>query len=162
MTAYRDGSPTGFSNRLRRAIARLRSDEGSAAAEFAMLSPFIIAIVLASIEVGYIFFAKTELARVAQAAARAVEFNETQNMTQAQFQAMACANIAVIIQCSNLALNVQAQTTSACNTIPTTVPAGAYSPGTNGDIVVLQATYPLPVFGAELLQFARIRATELC
>ena len=164
MRGRRDGKPKGFPERLRRTIARFRSDDGSAAAEFAMLSPFIIAIMLSSIEVGYIFLAKTELSRVAQAAARAIEYNEAQNMTQAQFQSAACANIAVIVKCSNLLLNVQSQT--SCSTISTALPSltydangnvtnkPVYNQGTNGSIVVLQALYPLPVIGAQLLQFA--------
>ncbi len=164
MTAMGAGKPLGFPARLRRAIARFGSADGSAAAEFAILSPFLVAILLACVEVGYVSFAKSELNRIAGDAARAVELDQTQSMTQAEFNATVCADIAVIIQCNQLYVSVVAQAScSAVSTAPpnltydgngnlTSVPT--YNPGTFGSILVLQALYPLPIFGAQLLNWS--------
>ena len=145
---------------LSRAVARFGDEGANVVVEFAFIAPLLIAIILASIEVSYVYFAKTELARIGQVAAMAVETEQAQVETYAQFKAQACGTIAVILQCAGLFISVTPQT--GCGAVSTTLPNVAYgsggvistipnySPGNPGDIVVVQALYSLPVFGAQL------------
>lgn len=153
---------------LWRALGRFRDNSASSAVEFAMISWMLIPMLLMMVEIGYIYFAKAELARIGQVAALAVETEQAQAESAAQFQSTACGTIAVILQCSNLWISV-AQQTNLCGSVTTTIPSltlnsagvitspatgSTYNPGVAGNIEVVQLLYPLPVFGAQLFGWA--------
>lgn len=121
-------------------------------------------MILGTLEVGYIYLAKTELNRIAMQAARIVETGNAASLSQSQFGTAACGNLAVILQCNGLMISLTPQTScaSVTNTLPTltynsngsVANVFNYSPGTGGQIMVIQLLYQLPVFGAGLLNFS--------
>lgn len=129
-----------------------------------MLLPIIVVMILGSLEIAYIYFAKTELSRITQDAARIVRLGNAQNLTATQFQAMACADIAVVLQCSGLMISLTPYT--SCATVANANPTLTYdssgnvnnvfsfNPGAPGDIDVLQISYQLPIFGTTMFNYA--------
>ena len=147
--------------RLRRLAANVR---GSAAIEFAALAPLIIALTVGGMQVGAIYFAQTELARITNAASRNVMLGGAINQTAAQFQSSLCANLAAIFSCSGLMVSLTPQPSySSIGTTPPTLTFDShgavtnvfpYDPGTYGDIMVLQVMYLLPVVSGPLFKFS--------
>jgi Flp pilus assembly protein TadG len=99
----------------RSALARFwRCDKGVNAIEFAFVVPIIIAILLATAQVGVIFIAQAYLNEVAEAGMRTVLTNQANNLTQAQFKTAICSNVAALFNCTNLIVQLQqAPTTPA-------------------------------------------------
>jgi Flp pilus assembly protein TadG len=91
-----------------------RCDKGVNAIEFALVAPVIIAIVLAILQVGVIFFAQAYLETVAEEGARLVMTNQAANAgwTQAQFEQQICANVQALFDCNNLIVSLQQAPTS--------------------------------------------------
>jgi len=164
MTALRSIRIFGVDVAPRLAFEALRRDQiASVVVEFALVGPILIGIVLAIVQIGLIFFANSELARVTQAAARMALIGQAQSMTAAQFQSAACANLAALFSCNRLMVSLTPQT--SCSTISTSTPTLSYDangnvttnfnfkPGSAGDIMVLQIMYDFPVIGGPLFNF---------
>ena len=153
-------------------VKRLRLNEvGAAALEFAMIAPLLIALTLGALQIGVIYFADAELARVTQKSARSVMLGGATGMTQAQFQASVCANLVAIFSCPNLLVSLVPQ--ASCASISTTPPTLTFdvngnvtntfpfNSGTNGTVMVLQVMYLLPVIGGPFLSFANANGDTL-
>ena len=152
---------------VRRSWARARRDErGLAAVEFALTVPIFIAIVFGTLQAAVVWFAKTELQSAVGDAARLVFTNQAQasGFTETTFQNAICAELPVIFSCSNLmvSLSPQASISSISTAAPTLTynASGAvtntfpYSPGTYGEVMVLQVLYQFPVIGGPLFSYS--------
>jgi Flp pilus assembly protein TadG len=144
-----------------------RNPVGTTAVEFALIAPIFISIVLGIIQVAIVWFAKTELQSATETAARLVltgQTSATAYNTQAKFLNALCANLPVIFQCSQVMISLvpQASISSVSTATPTLTYNSSggvtntfgYSPGTYGQIMVLQVLYQLPVVAAPLFNFS--------
>lgn len=152
----------------RRFWARARRDRsGATAVEFAVIAPVFISIMLATIQVAIVWFAKTELQSATETAARLVFTGQTSTSSynsEAKFLTSLCANLPVIIQCGGVMVNLapQASISSVSTAAPTLTynTSGAvtntfsYGTGTYGQVMVLQVLYQLPVVAGQLLNFS--------
>jgi Flp pilus assembly protein TadG len=148
--------------------SRLAKDESAGpAAEFAVVAPIIIAVILATLQVGILFVAKAYIETGAEQAARMVLTNNavtttagvTSPMTQAQFNAAVCAELPALFTCSNIIVELEplpSGTTSVSTLMPTFNSAGviqappAYTTGTHGQLMFLLVAYQWPVYGGVL------------
>jgi len=137
------------------------------AIEFAFVAPFFIALLLASLQVGIVFLAKSYMETGAEQGARLVLTNQavtttsglTTPMTQAQFQAAICAQFSAMFNCSQLIVQLvplPASATSLSALIPQFNSDGtlknptSYVTGSSGENMLLIVMYPWPVFGGPL------------
>jgi Flp pilus assembly protein TadG len=148
-------------NRLR----RLPKDEGAATAvEFAILIAPLMFLLLATLQLGIIFFAQQCLQSAATASARQLMTGSVQGagLNQKQFhKKTVCANAPVLFNCNNIMVDVESASSyssiSTTQLVPTYNPNGkvtnswAYSPGGAGDIVIMRVMYNWPVIAAPLL-----------
>jgi len=132
------------------------SCEGASAVEFAIISPLLIALVLAILQVALIVFATQALETLAAQASRQILTLQSQSLTQSAFQTAVCQNIVVLFSCNNIMIDVQTygSFSSAVTSAPTlTFDASGnvtntwqFSPGSAGSIVVMRVMYQWPVF----------------
>lgn len=101
----------GFERAGRRVWARC--ERGATAVEFALVSPVIIAILLAALQIAVVFLAKAYLETATEAAARVVLTNQANSMSQSQFQTAVCNQIGALFNCSNLIVQLGQAPTSA-------------------------------------------------
>ena len=127
---------------------------------------------MAALVLAYIYLAKTELSRIAQDIGRQVMLGNAQGISQSVFQSAVCSDIAVILNCSNLAFNVQhfaiVNSSGSCVTAPSETAGISYdangnvvnfqnfSVGNHGTLNIIQLAYPLPVFGSNLMNFGNM------
>jgi Flp pilus assembly protein TadG len=144
-----------------------KEDRAASAAEFAIVAPIMIAVVLATLQVGIIFIAKAYMETGAEAAARLVLTNNavattggvTAPMTQAQFQAAVCGQLPALFTCSNMMVVLEplpSGTTNVSTLLPTFDSSGKlnstlpYTTGTSGELMFLLVAYQWPVYGGIL------------
>jgi len=109
-------SPSFLASRPARALARFwRCDKGVNAIEFAFVVPLVIAILLATLQVGVIFIAQAYLNEVSETGARTVLTNQANGLTQAQFRSAICANVTALFNCSNMIVQLTQAPTNAAN-----------------------------------------------
>ena len=155
---------------LRHRVRAMRvSQSGVIAVEFSLLAPIIIVMMMSALVLAYIYLAKTELSRIAQDIGRQVMLGNVTGVSSNTFQSAACSDIAVILNCSNLAFNIQhfavATSSGSCVTAPSETAGISYdangnvvnfqnfSVGDHGTINIIQLSYPLPVFGSRFMNF---------
>ena len=140
----------------RRALAAFaRRKDGSAAAEFALVSPIFIVLIFATAQVAIIYIAEAFLETAAEEAARTVLTNNASSLTAAQFQTAVCTNLPVLFTCGNVMINLSAATSETSistaqptfNSDGTLANATTYSVPSSGQIGVLQVFYEWPVLG---------------
>jgi Flp pilus assembly protein TadG len=144
-----------------------RESRAASAAEFALVAPVVIAVILATLQAGIIFVAKAYLETGAEQAARTVLTNNattttggvTSPMTQAQFQAAVCALLPALFTCGSLIVELEplpSGTTSVATLTPTFNSDGTlanpvtYQSGTSGQLMFLLVAYEWPVYGGVL------------
>ena len=143
--------------RLRALIARLGADRsGSTMVEFALAGiPFIL-LLLATFEIGFVYWANKELENATNDAARLVRTGQAQtaNMTQADLKSEACKQVAILVDCNTrLRLDVR----SAVNFSDITPPSPkdgtgelkadsdfSYAPGAADEAVLVTAFFDWP------------------
>ncbi|MGD0565684.1 MAG: TadE/TadG family type IV pilus assembly protein [Roseiarcus sp.] len=143
---------------LRAARAFARRQDGGPATEFALIVPFFIVTMLATVQTAVIYLANAYLETAAEDAARLVLTNQTGSMTAAQFQTALCNNITALFTCSNImvSLSPATSTTSISTAAPTFNANGTlanslpYTQPVPGQIAVLQVLYQWPVIGLPL------------
>ena len=134
-------------------------ERGGPALEFAFVAPMTIALIVAVIHTALIFLAGQGLQSAAEAAGRLVMTGQAQGtLTQAQFQAKACAALPGFMPCAGR-LFVDVQVVSSGNFADATLGAVAltydskgavsnsftFNTGGRGDIVVVRLMYLWPV-----------------
>jgi Flp pilus assembly protein TadG len=156
-----------------RALALDRA--ATTAIEFAMVSPIVLAVALATLQAGSIFLAKAYFESGAEAAARIVLTNQTSALTAAQFQTEVCNQLTVLFNCSKVIVELQplpAGTTNLSSFLPTfdssgrlqgtpAIDVGATA-GTPGTDMLLVVMYPWPVYGGPLgLNFSNLGSGQM-
>lgn len=143
-----------------------RNERAAALIEFVMLAPIMLALIFGAIQLGTIYLAESELQRVTRLAARSVMIGAASAMTQDQFKAAFCANVAALIDCSKIYISLQPQ--PGCGSISTTpqtivfdadgnvTNAMPFNPGQSESVMVLQVLYLQPVIGLPMLNFASV------
>jgi Flp pilus assembly protein TadG len=167
-------SPKSVRAAARLAVRFLRNASAATAIEFAMVAPIFIALLLATLQVGIVFLAKSYLETGAEQGARLVLTNQavttsngvTTPMTQAQFQSAICAQFNALFKCSQLIVQLEPlpnTATSLTGLLPQFNSDGtlknptSYATGSSGENMLLIVMYPWPVFGGPLgLSFASL------
>jgi Flp pilus assembly protein TadG len=138
---------------FRRNIRRFGgAQQGTTAIEFALIAPVFIALLVAIFETTLFLFAQANLQYAAMETGRLFMTGQAQNgnMTQSQLQSTVCPMVQQIFNCSNLVIVVQSYASIGC--VSTTAPqlynangtlsSGTFSPGSPGDLMVVQIAYP--------------------
>jgi Flp pilus assembly protein TadG len=144
-----------FAFGLRASAAFARRRDGSSAAEFAMVAPIFIILILATFQVSVIYLANAYLETAAEDAARLVLTNQTGSMTATQFQTALCNYMTALFNCNNvmISLSPATSTTSISTAAPAFNANGTlqnslpYTQPKPGQIAVLQVLYQWPVIG---------------
>ena len=144
-----------------RALARLRDAErGATAVEFALIAPAFLATLIAVLETAIFLFAQASLQTAAAQAGRLFMTGQAQSFSQSAFKTQVCQNyLPMIFNCSSLI--VIAQSYSSFSSANTSAPAlydaqgnpvstWAYSPGAQGQVMVVQLVYPWSVVNGPL------------
>jgi len=148
--------------RFRRQASRLREAErGATAVEFALIAPAFLAMLFAVLQTTFFLFAQQTLQNAAVEAGRMFMTGSAQSsgLTQSQFASDVCPMVSALFNCSNLQIDVSTYSSfsSASTAAPSLynssghlVTSGTYSPGTQGEIMVVQLAYPWPIIGMPL------------
>jgi Flp pilus assembly protein TadG len=156
---------------VRGLVARfLRRQNGAAAVEFALVSAPFIALTLALLQVGLIYFAQEALESAVEQTGRLVLTGQVQNpaLTQAQFHQKLCDNSPGLFTCGSLMVDLQPAPSFANANVaaPTrTYDANGnvtntwqYNAGAPNDIMVMRVMYPWPVYlGPLALNFGNMQ-----
>lgn len=130
--------------------------------EFALIAPAFIALLIAILQVGLVFFAEQALQSAAVVASRVVLTGQAQSssMTQSQFVNAICPKIQTLFDCSKMMIDVQNYSSfSGANYSTPTLTYDAqghvtnvwsFVPGTAGSIVIVRFIYQWPVIGGPL------------
>jgi Flp pilus assembly protein TadG len=125
--------------------------------EFALIAPVFLALLIAIFETTLFLFAQANLQYAAVAAGRLFMTGQAQNsnMTQSQFTSQVCPMIQPLFNCNNLMVNVQSYSdfNAANGSAPTLTYNGqgqvtntwSYSPGTPGQVMLVQLIYQWPI-----------------
>lgn len=134
-----------------------REPGGATAVEFALIGPPFLATLIAIFEVTIFLFAQAVLQNAAVDAGRLFMTGQEQNSdaTQAQFATTVCPMVQAIFNCNSLMVNVESYTDfSSANASPPTLTYNSngqvtntwsYSPGTPGQVMVVQLIYQWPI-----------------
>jgi Flp pilus assembly protein TadG len=135
------------------------AERGATAVEFALIAPAFLATLFAVIQTTLFLFAQSALQSAANEAGRLFMTGQAQNLTQSQFEADVCPMVSALFTCGNLMVNVAAYSSfsGASTSAPTLTYSNgsvsnswAYSPGTQGEIMVVQLIYQWPIIGMPL------------
>ncbi len=150
----RDGTGVrGTAARLCRRFSRFGDDaSGASAIEFALIALPLIYLLLATLQIGVVFFANYVLENAAAQGARMLRTGQAQNQKfdAAMFKAEVCKHITAPISCANVKLDVRrftnfsgADLTQPLDSKGKIKSNFSYDPGIGGDVVVVRAFYPL-------------------
>lgn len=163
MSALVTHRPARSTMRLWLVPAFWRCRKGASAVEFAFVAAPFLALLVAILQTGLVFFAGRVLDEVTEEASRYIMTGQAQlsGMTQAQFTTYVCTGsntstlVTALFNCNGFMINVQnyGDFASANTTTPTltfngnggVANAWNYDPGNPGDIVVVQIMYQWPV-----------------
>jgi Flp pilus assembly protein TadG len=157
----------------------MRRQGGSAAVEFALVSAPVIALTLAILQVGLIYFAQEALESAVEETARLVLTGQVQAtsttpaLTAPQFKQQLCNNSSGLFTCNNFMIDLQPASSFA--NVDVSKPTITYDPvtgqpnntwqynaGAPGDIMVMRVMYPWPVFlGPLALNFGNMQNNNL-
>jgi Flp pilus assembly protein TadG len=144
-------------------LSRFRRARGGATVvEFALIAPVFLALLIAVLQVGIVFFAEQALQSAAVTASRLVLTGQVQSssMTKTEFLNAICPNVRSLFNCTNIMVDVRNYTafSAADYSTPTltydtngnVTNQWSFSPGTAGSIVVVRFIYQWPVIGGPL------------
>jgi Flp pilus assembly protein TadG len=151
---------TRYLKRGARELARFAgAREGATAVEFAMIAPAFIALVVAIFQVCVYVFVQQSLQNAATQAGRLFLTGQAQGWSQTTFKTYVCNNyLPSLFNCGSLIVSVQTyQNFAAASTTAPALYNGSnpitsfpYSPGTQGQIMVVQLVYPWSVVSGPL------------
>lgn len=135
-----------------------RSQDGSAAVEFAMIAPMFFALIFAVIETGMTFMAGQVLETGVEDGARLVY--TSQSTSAADFKTAICSRVSVLLDCSKVDIDVRSYDPGTPITITDPIDANgkyisngfvyqppAYSPtSSTNKTVVVRAFYQWPLY----------------
>ncbi|MBV1691125.1 pilus assembly protein [Novosphingobium sp. G106] len=144
-------------------LRRLSGDQrGVSVLQFAIIAPAFIAVMIAVIEIAFVYLAQGGLETAADAASRELMTGQAQQggMTSAQFKTAVCASLPPYLKCSSLMIDVStASSYSGANLGTPTLTydssgnvnnSFSYNPGTQGAIVVVRLMYLWPTITGPL------------
>ena len=151
----------GIGNRLVPSMLRrlARDGRGATAVEFALIGPAFIAMLVAMLQMGMVFFLQQLLQTATTQASRLIMTGQAQtaNISQSTFLNDICTDAGTLFTCANMSVNVQTFSSFSGMSMANPVSNGtfsssglAYTPGGPGDIVLVQVFYQLPVYTAPL------------
>ena len=119
------------------------ASSGSAALEFALVSPVLLLLVLAIIENGLMLLAQAVLDNATTTAARQIQIGTI--TTSSAFRTTVCANVSTFLNCTNLQFYVASSSSafpaivmpSGSGSFPTT----SFSTGSGGSYVLAEVAY---------------------
>jgi Flp pilus assembly protein TadG len=151
-----------------------RQERGVASIEFALVAAPFIALMLAILQIGLIYFAQEYLETALEETSRLVLTGQAQSagLTQAQFTTALCGNAPALFNCSGLMVDLQpAPSFSSANVAAPVLTFNAsgnvtnvwqYNPGLAGDIMVMRVMYQWPVVLGPLgLNFSNLPKNKL-
>jgi Flp pilus assembly protein TadG len=144
-----------------RALTRFAAArEAATAVEFALIAPAFIALIVAIFQVAVYLFVQQSLQNAATSASRLFLTGQAQTWSQSTFSTYVCNNLLpTMFNCNSLIIVVQPYSNFAsANTAPPAlydvngnpITNFAYSPGTQGQIMVVQLVYPWSVVSGPL------------
>jgi Flp pilus assembly protein TadG len=145
------------SAQTKRVLRRFRRDSrGSTAVEFSLIAVPFFALFFAIVETGIVFFASQVLENGVQDSARLIFTNQmtNTNTTAAQFKSDLCPRVSVLMNCTNLDIDVKYYAAGATINISDPISGGAYDNSTLGftippanstGTVVVRAFYQWPM-----------------
>jgi Flp pilus assembly protein TadG len=149
-------SPTNSTASVKGLLRRFRrSRGGSAAVEFALVAPMFFALLFAIIETAIVFFAGQVLETITQTSGRYIMTGQAQaaSLSAGQFKTYVCNQIPALFTCADLYVDVQSYGSFSNVTFNSHIQADnsfdntmQYSPGTQGQIVVVRLFYQWPLF----------------
>jgi Flp pilus assembly protein TadG len=126
-----------------------KNDRGATAVEFAFVAPMLIALIIATIEIGVLEVMSSNLDAAVMEAARKLRTGEADRPANtAALEDMICQDMVdVKADCLNrLATSVQTTPNFAgAATTANATPTGQFDGGQPGDIVLIRATYRWPL-----------------
>jgi Flp pilus assembly protein TadG len=137
------------------------AERGATAVEFALIAPAFLAMLFAILQTTLFLFAQQTLQNAAVEAGRMFMTGSAQasGLTQTQFASDVCPMVSALFSCGNLQIDVSTYSSfSGANTAAPSlydskgnlITTGTYSPGTQGEIMVVQLAYPWPIIGLPL------------
>lgn len=148
---------SGSGRRLPALIVRLAVDRsGATLVEFALIAMPFMLLLLATFEVGFIYWGNKELENAISNASRLVRTGQVQtaSMTQAQLKTEACKNTAILIDCtSRLRIDVRSAATFGGITPPDPHDSNGglksdsdftFQPGDADEAILVSAFYDWP------------------
>ncbi|MDA0662084.1 MAG: pilus assembly protein [Proteobacteria bacterium] len=129
--------------------ALLRSETGGMMVEFAFVAPFVILLMVSTIEVGMTLFVGAALEGAAESAARQIRTGQVQVAANPleTFRTRLCAELFNLIDCNEVAFDVRkfdsfesVDTTLQFDEDGALVDA-AFTPGDSGDITIVRVLY---------------------
>jgi Flp pilus assembly protein TadG len=143
-------------------IRFLTAGGGTTAVEFAFIAPPFLGTLIAILEVTGFLFAQQVLQNAAVQAGRLFMTGQAQtsNTTQTQFQNQVCPMVSALFNCTSLMVNVQSYTNfSSANASQPTLTfnsqgqvtnSWSFTPGTPGQVMVVQLIYQWPIVSGPL------------
>src|ERR1700761_2902024 len=129
--------------------------QGTTAVEFALIAPAFIALLIAVLQTAVFLFAQSSLQTAAVQAGRLFMTGQAQTVSQSSFKTQICQNyLPPVFVCNSLIVVVQAYSSFASantgapalyNSQGQAVSTWAYTPGSPGQIMVVQLVYPWSV-----------------
>ncbi len=151
---------TRYFRRCGRDLARfVAAQQAATAVEFAIIAPVFLAVLLAIFQVSIFLFVQQSLQNAAMQAGRLFMTGQAQGLSQSAFKNQICQNyLPSVFNCNSLILIVQSYPSFAgANTSKPAlynngqpITTWAYSPGTQGQIMVVQLVYPWSVISGPL------------
>src|SRR5580692_308809 len=150
---------------FQRNVARFAAaQQGATVVEFALIAPAFLAMLFAVIQSTLVLFAQETLQNAAVEGGRLFMTGQAQTtgssgLSQTQFANDVCPMVSAVFTCSKLQINVAAYSSfgSASTSAPSLydsngnpITSGTYSPGTQGEIMIVQLAYPWPIIGIPL------------
>jgi Flp pilus assembly protein TadG len=136
-----------------------RDGRGATALEFALIGPAFIAMLVAILQMGAVFFLQQVLQTATTQASRLIMTGQAQtgNISQSTFLNDICTDAGTLFTCANMSVGVQTFSSFGGVSMNNPVSNGTfsssgltYTPGGPGDIVLVQVFYQLPVYAAPL------------
>ena len=143
--------------RIRTVRRFARREDGIAAVEFGIVALPFFALMFAILETAMVFFASQVLETAVADSSRLIMTGQAQtsNLSATQFKDAVCAKIPALFDCAG-GLQIDVKTFSGFSSVSTTKPIDAegklqigtfgYTPGKQGDVVLVRLMYQWPVY----------------
>lgn len=136
----------------------VRDSAGTSMIEFALVGPAFVALLVAILQTGLVFFFQQTLQTATTQTARLIMTGQaqTQNMSSGTFLQDVCTNGGALFDCTKLSANVQTFASFGGMSMDNPINNGIFNKpntftmGGPGDIVLVQVFYQLPVVTAPL------------